>query len=237
MTASPDRIARKMLRHPTEIGDARRYYLAASSLRVLSSPPVFVAMMLVLLSVSNNSFTPVIGPFLGMAFTAYVERRFRADAWAHIPRGHQDAGRDEPTMWAVIAAFTEIGVLLFATITFLTAASTRALATAPSSLGSGALLGLMFVTATTLLWDSRAPRDRRISYASSTVAIMFGTGALMTSACTVLLMFDRVDFDLGQAMSGVVIVVFSTALCLLMRLVPHRVRCSPAAWIDPGNSL
>lgn len=220
-----------------EIRGARRYYLAASLLHVLSSPSAFVAMVLVLVSVSNNSLTPVIGSFVSVVVTAYVERRFRADAWAHIPRRHQDTGRDEPTRVAVLGACTEIGLLLFATMSFLTAASTRPLATGSASLGMGALLGLFLVTATVLLWDSRAARGWHISYASSSVAIVFGTGALTASACAMLLILDRADFDPGQTLPGVVMVILSTALSLLMRLVPQKVRCSPAALIDTGENL
>lgn len=224
MRPSDERIAASApdsLQHPLEVPRARLFFLGAAILGVLTSPAVIVAMMLGLWAVSNNPVTPVIGAALGLLAMAYVERRYRSDAWAHIPRRRQDRGRNEPDRWASIELSVEVGLL--AAGVWLVVASHRP---EINSLAVGALLGLIAVVVVTVAWDLRAPTDRRILSVSAPVEISFAALAVAVAAIGVILLAGE-DFVGADAAIGAAATVAVAAIRLLFRLIPLRVSCLP----------
>jgi hypothetical protein len=209
------------LQHPIEIPRARRFFVGAVVLGTLTSPSVIVAMMLVLWAVSNNPVTPVVGAILGLLAMAYVERRYRSDAWAYIARRRQDRGRDEPGAWSLAAFAVEVACLIVGTS--LVVLSGRA---DVASLAVGALLGLIAVVVLTVAWDLRAPSDRRILYASPSVEIAFAAIAVAVAAVGVILLAGE-DFVGIEAVAGATAAIAVAVIGLLFRLIPLRVSCLP----------
>lgn len=234
MTASFDRVnlpepASGSLLHPLDVTEARGYYMIAAFLRLLISPCVFVAMMLMLWVVSNNAVSPVVGPFVGLTVTAYVERRFRADAWAHIPRRRQDAGRDEPIILASTTRAIELVLLLLAIAAFVSSMGVREVPTMVASAALGAMLGLALAEVAILLWERFAPRDHRFAPAPSIVTNMFGAAVLIILIIGMMSLADRLSIEPTAVTLGAAMVVGVMTVWLLLRLVPVRVRCVPAA--------
>lgn len=209
------------LLHPLEIPRARLFFLGAAVLGVLTSPSAIVAMMLGLWAVSNNPVTPVIGAVLGLIAMAYVERRYRSDAWAYIPRRRQDRGRDEPDLWVAVGLSVEAILLVVGT-------SLVALSGRPeiASLAVGALLAIIGAVIVTVAWDLRAPSDRRILAASPPVEISFAAITVTIAAVGVILLAGE-DFVGTEAALAAAITVVVAAIGLLFRLIPLRVSCLP----------
>lgn len=208
--------------HPLEIPRARHFFLGAAILGVLTSPNVIVAMMLGLWAVSNNPVTPVVGAVLGLIAMAYVERRYRSDAWAYIPRRRQDRGRDEPDLWAAVGQSVEVVLLVVGT-------SLVALSGRPeiSSFAVGALLALIGVVIVTVAWDLRAPSDRRILAVSAPVEMSFAAITVTVAAVGVILLAGE-NFSGTEAALAATITVVVAAIRLLFRLIPLRVSCLPS---------
>lgn len=219
--------------HPLDVREARPAYAAAALLRLLTSPVVLVAAMLVLWAVSDNPVSPVLGPVLGLTVTAYVERRFRFDAWARIPRRRQDLGRDEPDGWASGARVVELAALVAALLLYVPRVGALAGPTAVAAVAQGAMLALMFTTVATMAWDRTAPRDRRITGASSTVTTPFGVLVLTALVWGLVGVAGRVQTDAGGVAVGAAVVITAATGWLLLRLIPRRARCVPAGWDRP----
>lgn len=217
LTAStPERLL-----HPLEIPRARLFFLGAAILGVLTSPSVIVAMMLGLWAVSNNPVTPIVGAVLGFIAMAYVERRYRSDAWAYIPRRRQDRGRDEPDLWAAVGQSVEV-VLLVVGTALVTLSGRPEIA----SLAVGALLALIGVVIVTVAWDLRAPSDRRILAVSAPIEISFAVITVTVSAVGVILLAGE-DHAGTEAALAAAVTVAVAAIRLLFRLIPLRVSCLP----------
>ncbi|WP_454295119.1 hypothetical protein [Salana multivorans] len=232
MTNQPERMslpASDAPLHPLDIREARGYYLAATLLRLFVSPTVLVASVLLLWVVSNNSVTPVLGPSIGLTLIAYVERKYRSDAWSYIPRRQQDVGRDEPASLALLARGVEVAVLAVATASFVSSVGIRLVPTRVTSIAVGIMLGLALIVVATLLWDRSAPRDHRFSLAPSLVGNVAAGSILLVVAWGTANLMGRVALDMPTTLIGFAVVGSVTTLWLLLRLIPVRVRCLPAS--------
>lgn len=219
--------------HPLDVDEARGYYLVAALLRWFVSPSVLVAMMLLLWVVSDNSWTPVVGPLVGLTLTAYVERRFRSDAWAYIPRRRQDAGRDEPIALAGIARGAEVVFLSGAVSAFVSSVGVREVPTAAGSVALGSLLGLALAIVVTLCWDHSAPRDHRFAPAPTVVTDLASIATLLLLFWGGLVLSGRIAIDLTGTLVGFAVIIGALTVWLLLRLVPVRVRCIPRSMDMP----
>lgn len=215
------------LLHPLDIEEARSYYLAATLLRVFVSPSVLTATMLLLWAVSNNPVTPILGPVVGITLIAYVERKFRTDAWAYVPRRRQDAGRDEPVALASLARGVELAFLAGAMVGFVSSLGVRAVPTQVGSIALGVVVGLALIVVGTWLWDRSAPRDHRFALAPMAVGDLSGVLTLAILALGASAIFGRTAIHLPEALAGFALIVGTTTLWLLLRLIPVRVRCLP----------
>ncbi|MDE0546268.1 hypothetical protein [Microbacterium sp. C7(2022)] len=213
--------------HPLDVDEARGYYLVAALLRWFVSPSVLTALMLLLWVVSDNVWTPVVGPLLGLTVTAYVERRFRFDAWAYIPRRRQDAGRDEPIVLAGLARGAEVAFLFGAVSAFVSSVGVQEVPTAAGSVALGSLAGLALAVVVTFCWDHSAPRDHRFAPSPTIVTDLASVATLLILGGGMLLLSARIAIDLAGTMIGFAVIVGALTVWLLLRLVPVRVRCIP----------
>lgn len=129
-------------------------------LQLAASPTILAAAVIFLLSISGNLITPLLGPIVGLSITSYVERRYRADAWAHIARKAQDRTRSDPAPWAQLALVLRLVLLLLAVLGLVQAVRTTG-QTGAAALGAGILAGLVLVEAAALIWDRRADAELR----------------------------------------------------------------------------
>lgn len=219
--------------HPLDVDEARGYYLVAALLRWFVSPSVLTAMMLFLWVVSDNSWTPVVGPLVGLTLTAYVERRFRTDAWAYIPRRRQDAGRDEPIVLAGITRGAEVSFVAGAVTVFVSSAGVRGVPTVAGSVALGAMAGLALAIVATLYWDHSAPRDHRFAPSPTIVTDLASVATLLLLAWGMLVLSARIAIDLTGMMFGFAVIAGALTVWLLLRLVPVRVRCIPQSMDMP----
>ena len=77
---------------------------------------LLLALALCLWAVSDNPVSPLVGPLVGLTATAYVERRFRYDAWSHIPRRRQDLVRSDPGALTLAFRIVEPGKRQFVVV-------------------------------------------------------------------------------------------------------------------------
>jgi hypothetical protein len=214
--------------HPLDIEQARGYYLVAMLLRFFVSPTVLLSAMLLLWTVSNNALTPVVGPIIGLTLVAYVERRFRTDAWAYIPRRRQDLGRDEPIGLALLVRSVEVAFLAGTVTSFVSSVGVRPVPTRVASIALGLLLGLILIAVAALLWDRSAPRDHRFAPAPTPVGTLATTSTLIVVTLGSVTLARRITVDMPETLIGFAILAGATTLWLLLRLIPARVRCLPA---------
>lgn len=215
------------LLHPLDIKEARSYYLVATLLRAFVSPAVLTALMLCLWAVSNNPVTPVLGPVVAVTLIAYVERKFRTDAWAYVPRRRQDAGRDEPVALASLARGVEVALLAGAMVGFVSSLGVRAVPTQVGSIALGVVVGLALIVVGTWLWDRSAPRDHRFALSPIVVGDLSGALTLAILALGASAILGRTAIHLPEALGGFALIVSTTTLWLLLRLIPVHIRCLP----------
>lgn len=224
----PDPTSDSLL-HPLDVEEARGSYLVATLLRLCVSPSVLTAMMLFLWVVSNNTVSPAVSSLITLTVAAYTERRFRTDAWAHIPRRRQDVGRDEPTILASLARFVELALLSAAVVAFVSSVGIREVPTTVSSVALGAMAGVAMAVVATLLWDRSAPRDHRFAPEPSIVTNIFGALVLLVLALGVFTLAGQITIELAEVLVGFAVIVGAMTVWLLLRLVPARIRCVPAS--------
>ena len=223
---------RTPLLHPVDVQGGRRPYAISVCLRVAASPHIFVALVLVLCTVSNNIVTPLLGPFVGLLVCAYVERRYRADAWANIARRSQDVTRDEPRMWAAMARTAQASALATAIVVFVVHPGAEAFTPAAGSLVSGVLMGLAAGAVATATWDRVAPPAWRVEPTSPAVAIPAVGVTLLLSAMATTALLSRAPWDQSAFFAGAAICVSFTAAALSLRAIPAKIRCAPMSLID-----
>lgn len=220
------------LQHPADVTAARAPYAVAVALRTVSSPHSFVALSLALFTISDNVVTPLVGPFLGLLICAYVERGFRADAWAFIPRRRQDATRPEPWTWWALARGAECAALVAASVVFASFAGTSPIVTDASATAVGMLSALALCTIAVFTWDRLAPRRWRTENAPIGLAACFALATATTSALTVIALLPRAPWTQTGFLVGAAACVLFAASTLAMRLIPGRIRCLPEAMIE-----
>lgn len=210
--------------HPLDLPLARRYFLGAVVLATLTAPVSIVSMMLALWAVSDNLVTPVLGSFLGLVVMAYVERRYRSDAWAYIPRRRQDLGRDEPGALAVVTASAQVVWLVAATALVHDAHRPDV-----ASLAVGSLLGLICCLVLILAWDLRAPVDRRVLFVAPTIEVGFVTAVFLVAGYRVVALAGG-GTDVAELVVGATLALAITAVGLCFRLIPRQVACLPSGF-------
>ena len=219
--------------HPLDVGEARSDYLVATLLRLFVSPSVLTAVMLLLWVVSNNPVTPMGGPVVAVTLIAYVERKFRTDAWAYIPRRRQDAGRDEPVILASLARGIEVLLLAGAVVSYASSVGVRAVPTQVASVALGVMAGLALIVVGTLLWDRSAPPDHRFALAPMAISDLAGGLTLLILALGAVGFVGRIAVHVPEVLIGFTVIASVMTLWLLLRLVPVRVRCLPARFDMP----
>jgi len=220
------------LLHPVDFSPARRYYLFAMFLQLAASPAILAAAILFLLTISANLLSPLIGPIIGLTVTSYVERRYRADAWAHIARKAQDLTRPDPAPWAQAGLVLQVLLLGMAAAGLIGQTRREVLAGAPS-LGAGVLGGLVLVQIAVLLWDRGAPVHTRSSGIGTGWRHAHAGGVLFVSAVSGasllgLEFFHPVLLAAGMLVTGVV-----SLLWYVMRLIPASSSCVPKSFPLP----
>ncbi|GAA1827517.1 hypothetical protein [Agromyces salentinus] len=220
------------LQHPLDLRAARPVYRWAAALRALTSPAVSLAAIMLLWVVSDNLVTPVVGPVLGVSTIAYVERRCRADAWAHVARGRQDAGRDDPAAWSAAAVAFEVLVFAGACAVFVPKVGVEAGPTAVAPIAAGMAVGLLVCSLAASTWDRRAPRERRVDNASHGVVQIRQAGILVVSGTAVAMLSERAVLMPPAVALGAALALAVGAIGLLARLIPSRVRCLPERFLQ-----
>lgn len=214
------------LAHPLDVPPARSLYLTAMALQQIASPIVLVATILLVWSVSTNPVTPVAGPVIGLTVTCYVERRYRADAWAHIARRLHDVGRPDPAPWAQIGMAAPLLLLGAGTALFVERVRSEEIPGDPS-VGLGMLAGLVLVELAVVAWDRQAEPARRSSGMAPALRIAQGLIASVIAAVGVVVLAGAGVVGLWSAALGALTVVGVSVGWYLLRLVPAKVRCVP----------
>lgn len=217
---------------PREIAPARVYYLTAMAMRMLASPAVLTAAVLLLLTISNNVWTPIIGPVVALSLVCYTEQRFRADAWAYIARREQDLTRPDPAPWTRLAILAQ-ALLLGAAIWVFVAHSGGDPLSAARVLATGVLGGLILVEVAGLVEMGYRPGRRGMpgssmaSRAIQTVAIIViaGLGAARLAPWQ--------SEDTWAVGAGALIPVLAVVAWWMLRRIPEHVRCLPESLLLP----
>ncbi|MCK6066544.1 MULTISPECIES: hypothetical protein [Microbacterium] len=190
-------------------------------------------MTLALLSISDNVVSPVLGPLIGLTICAYVERGWRTDAWAHIPRRHQDSGRDEPGLWSASGKFVQLAALAGGSASYVGALGVRDVATQAGPAVVGALTALALAELGALTWDRLAPRDRRVDGAPPLIGAAFTAGVILIVSIGAVSILARSPWDQTAFLAAAGGLVAYGLVILLMRLIPKGVRCLPEKLISP----
>lgn len=220
------------LLHPVDFAPARRYYLLAMFLQLAASPIILAAAIIFLLGISANLFTPLLGPIVGLSITSYVERRYRADAWAHIARKAQDRTRSDPAPWAQLALTLQLVLLLLAVLGLVQAVRATGQSGA-AALGAGILAGLVLVEVASLIWDRRAQAELRSVAVGGSWRILQGLGVLAVAlpGAGVLLGFGSLNPWL--LLLGVLAQGGTCVLWYVIRMIPATSSCVPKSFPLP----
>lgn len=221
-----------VLIHPLEIPAARRAYLAATALALLSSPVLLVAVMFLLWSVSDNPATPVLAPAWTLVLASLGERRYRSEAWAHIPRRRQDGARHDPAALSAVAAGVPPLCLAAAGWTFVQALETHPVAAAAAPLAAGAAAALAGVLLAVMAWDRAASPAHRISRCPRGLATAAGTGALLILAAVFGALAGSALPDLPPMAVGGGAVLAASAVWGVFQLIPGRIPCLPGGFLS-----
>ncbi|MGO1971674.1 MAG: hypothetical protein ACTH2Q_01825 [Propionibacteriaceae bacterium] len=154
--ALPDAASHPLV-HPLDLADARKPFVVAWWLSVLTLPTVFFALAAMLWSISNNYVTPILVPIVVIAGSVFARRYLESEAWAHIPRKRQDRGRQLPVVWSIVKAAISALALLFGLVLVILWLVRRELPADVTAyiVGMGAgVVGLMLLN---LLWTVLAP--------------------------------------------------------------------------------
>lgn len=227
----PAAAAGPALVHPLDVPGARRAYLAATLLALLSSPVLLVAGMFLLWSVSDNPVTPVLAPAWTLILASLAERRYRADAWAHIPRRNQDSARNDPAVVAVAAAGIPPVCLAAAAWAFLLATETHPAAAAAAHWGAGAAAALAVVLLATMAWDRTASAAYRISRCPQTLTTAADTGTLLILAAVFGVLAGKAPLEIPALALGGGVVLAVSAVWGIFQLVPGRIPCLPSRFL------
>lgn len=209
--------------HPSDLPEARVAFLLASVLRIVASPLILVALALALWLLSDNVVTPLVGPLVGLTTVAYVEQRFRADAWAHIPRSRQATAAPIPRSWRIAARCGEFAAISTASLTFVMQIPYGSIAPDTASLAAGAILGGLLASLLLPPWESSGRR-----YSRGDTISMLPVVVVLVVALAGLAGQTTLDVALAAVATGVVIA--ATVVWTLMRLIPRHLRCVPRSF-------
>jgi len=211
---------------PAVVAPARRAYLVGLLLHQASSPRVLVGLCALLMAVSNNPITPLVGPWVTLALVLYVARRFDSDAWAYIPRREQDTSRPEPAPWLEVGVVAQVAVLVGGLGTYLAVAGGR-----PETQGASAVAGLAAVLAVReLVLLVRRPRQAAQGPLRSVVVAAARVASLVVCVVAVVVALQRADrppFDAWELAAGGIALLTALAVWRLLSLMPERVSCMP----------
>ncbi|WP_188043286.1 hypothetical protein [Changpingibacter yushuensis] len=215
---------------PREIAPARAYFCTAMAMRMLASPAVLTAAVLVLLTVSNNVWTPIIGPAVALSLVCYTEQRFRADAWAYIARREQDPTRHDPARWTHRSLLAQILLVGAATWLFI-ARSDNDLPPTARVLAIGVLGGLILVEVAELAEMRYRPGHRGVSGAFLRSHAIQKVAIIGIAGFGVTLLAPWQSENLWKAGAGVLVPVLAAVAWWLLRRIPEHVRCLPDSLI------
>lgn len=211
---------------PPIVAPARRAYLVGLLLQQVSSPRVLVALSALLMAVSNNPVTPLVGPWLTLALVLYVARRFDSDAWAYIPRREQDTARPAPAPWLEIGVIAQVVVLAAGLATYLAAAQAR-----PEAMGASVVAGLAAVLGVRelvlLMRRSGADAHGALRWFVVTAARAASLVVCIVGVVGALQRADRAPFDAWELAAGGIALLTALGVWRLLSLMPERVRCTP----------
>lgn len=212
-------------RHPWEVPAARQPFVISTVLQAVSSPQMFVAMMLILWSVSTNVVTPMVGAWTGLALCAWVERRFHSDAWSFIPRRHQDPHR-HPAAAVFLPTLLQTIALAGASLWYLHRLGTEATATEAAPLALGAIIALSLGDLLVLVWLRRTsqPRQRRVP---ATLLDSLRITVVTMLSLTALVVFRTSQGPYSGMLTGMAAVATFYGLKAFVSQVPKHVRCAP----------
>lgn len=212
---------------PPIIAPARRNYLLGLLLQEASSPRVLVGLCALLMIVSNNPITPLIGPWLCLTLVCYFARRLDSDAWAYIPRREQDTQRPAPSPWVETGALAQLAVLACGVSAYLAAARAEPEVQGGSIVaGLAAMLGVRELVLLMKRPEPRAQGSALRTFIVSAAAIL----SLITCLFAVIASLPQPDlpaFDAWGLAAGGLTLVTAVAVWQLLRLMPERVRCLP----------
>lgn len=218
---------------PREIAPARRWYLTGLALQQVASPRVLVGTCFLLMAVSDNPVTPLLGPWVGLALVCYVERRCFSDAWAYIPRREQDAGRPAPSLWVGFGALAQTSVLICGVTVYLVMTSGAArFPGGPVAIGLAVALAVREFAISVSSPEPDAggggPRTAALSVAGLIAFATCLAGAVVPAAHALAAPFDPWQFAIGLLTP-----ITAAAVWRMLRRIPERVRCLPFR-LDPA---
>lgn len=217
---------------PREIAPARVYYLTAMAMRMLASPAVLCAAVLLLLMISNNVWTPFIGPVVALSLVCYTEQRFRADAWAYIPRREQDLTRPDPAQWMRLALVGQTLLVGAATWVFIASSGNDLLPTA-RVLAIGVLGGLILAEIAGLAEIRYRSEHRGMPGSSMRSRAMQMVAIIGIAGLGVAHLAPWQNEDTWMVGAAALVPVLAAVAWWLLRRIPEHVRCLPESLLLP----
>lgn len=217
--------ATQPLVHPLDLPEARRPFVFAWWLSVLTLPTVFFALAAILWSVSNNYVTPILVPVVVIGGSIFVRRHLESEAWAHIPRKRQDRGRRMPVVWSILKATVSALALLIGLILIILWLVGRDLPAGVTAYMAGMGAGVVVVMLVTLLWTLFAPArltGELGGWAPQLVSLIVVAATLWYGYITLGVVSGADQWETADVVGGAAIIIGVQVLWSLSRLWSAR---------------
>lgn len=213
--------------HPLDLAEARKPFVVAWWLSVLTLPTVFFALAAMLWSISNNYVTPILVPVVVIGGSVFARRYLESEAWAHIPRKRQDRGRQMPVVWSILKAAISALALLFGLILITLWLVDRDLPADVTAYIVGMGAGVLVLMVLNLLWTLLAPTrlTRELGgWAAQFISLIVVAAALGYGYLVFREHGGAESWKVSDIVTGAAIIIGVQVLWWLSRLWPARRR-------------
>lgn len=224
--ALPDATTHPLV-HPLDLAEARRPFVVAWGLSVLTLPTVFFAFAAMLWSISNNYVTPILVPIVVIASSVFARRYLESEAWAHIPRRRQDRGRRMPVVWSILKSALSALALLFGLILITLWIVGRDLSADVTAYIVGMCAGVVGIMLLNLLWTVLAPTrlTRELGgWVAQLISLVVAAAALGYGYLILREHSGAENWRVTDIVTGAAIMIGVQVLWWLSRLWPARRR-------------